>query len=848
VFKVVLEFVIAFTLIGLLVQLVRQRRLLLPHHRGFDIMLVGLALVTFAALLDASELQSFFADQTTLSRVILVVELLFGYLSGIILIGVGLGFWVPAMISHQSEAAARLEAERRLGRETELVRRLLDNAPGVFYMFDESRRLVRWNRQLEDLLGYTSNELQGLPFEKLLDPLDHDVARTMVNQLTHEGSTAGRISIVGRDGDKIPVFATGAMVKLDGGRCAVGLALDISARLTTEALLRRSNLELDARSASLRTLTALSDRLHGTLEVEEIARQAVQVILRFGRPKMVAFYLLSEDEKHLRLVADEGFTESTRRQGMELPVEGSLSGLAVTSQRLMLCTDIANDRRLEPKVRQALQDQGAQFVASVPLVFRGQAFGALNAVSYERSQVDLMFLDTLRAIGQTVSLALANARHLMGLEYQAYHDSLTGLANRSQLHRRFPEIAEASDDGTERRLALILFDLDHFKEVNDALGHRVGDILLRSIGARMEQTVGSRNSLVCRLGGDEFAVLMGGVSTAAEAETIALKVLFETSRPVEVDGMSLQVGASAGIAVAPIHGRDSHELLRCADVAMYRAKGTTARVAVYAPEDDQHTPERLALMGDLGRAIDDGDLILLFQPKIALDDGRLVGFEALIRWRHPRLGLLAPDEFIPLAELGDVIHPLTAWVTDAAVDQLRHWLGVRPELTLAINLSTRNLLDLQCAAMIEQTVERYEVDPARLEIELTETALLKDPDLAGATLDRLDDLGVRLAIDDFGTGYSSLSLLQRFRIDTLKIDRSFVANIDRDETSTAIVRSVIGLAHGLGLDVVAEGVEQQATCDALRALGADLGQGFLFGRPAPAADFAQLIDSGRWIG
>jgi diguanylate cyclase (GGDEF)-like protein len=546
------------------------------------------------------------------------------------------------------------------------------------------------------------------------------------------------------------------------------------------------------------------------------------------------------------MVAGEGFDERTRRLGSELPVEGSLTGLSVTTQRLMLCTDIANDPRLEPNVRASLLDQNAQFVTSVPLVFRGQALGALNTISHAREKVDLRFLDTMRAIGQTVSLAIANARHLMGLEHQAFHDPLTGLANRSQLHRHFRDLVAASEAEVAQNLALILFDLDHFKEVNDALGHRVGDILLRRIGVRMERAVDPAEALVCRLGGDEFAVLVDGVTGADQAESVALKMLFEISRPVDVDGMSLQVGASAGIAIAPEHGDNSHELLRCADVAMYRAKRTTSRIAVYAAADDRHTPERLALMGDLGKAIDNGDLALQFQPKIELESLRLVGFEALLRWHHPRLGQLLPDDFIPLAELGDVIHPLTGWVVDAAVEQLHRWLEIRPELTLAVNLSTRNLLDRRCASMIEQIVSRYEVPPSRLEVELTETALLNDPDLAGATLDRLDDLGVRLAIDDFGTGYSSLSLLQRFRIDTLKIDRSFVVDICSDETSTAIVRSVVGLAHGLGLDVVGEGVESLPVFESLRDLGCDLGQGFFISEPAPAAAFTDLVKSGHW--
>jgi len=620
----------------------------------------------------------------------------------------------------------------------------------------------------------------------------------------------------------------------------------VGARLQAEREVQRSARDVATRNRALELLNDLSERLHRSLDVRDIARETTDVLVRDSDPPLVAVYLLTEAGDRLYLAADHGFDEATRAVGGTLPVEGSLTGLAISEARLLVSDDLETDPRLQPDVRAALQRMGIGWAAAVPLIYQERPLGSINVVHPDRPDDIDVYLDTLRSIGQTVSLAIANARHLAGLEHRAFRDSLTDLPNRSQLHRDFPSHRQLD---YERGLStgLALFDLDHFKDVNDTLGHHVGDKLLVQLARRLQDELDVGDHILHRLGGDEFAVLIAGLTDRDHAVRATRHILAKIRRPFRVDGMTLEVGASVGIAIAPDHGVDSHELLRCADVAMYQAKMTSDGVALYDPGDDRHSPRRLELIAQLGDAIRSGQLELHYQPVLALASRRVTGVEALVRWRHPELGLLPPAEFIPLAEVGDLIQPLTTWVTDAAVAQLRAWLADGHDLSMAINLSTRTLLDRDGVGRLVEAIRLRGVDPGRVEFEVTETALLADAETATRTLDELHAAGVRIAIDDFGTGYSSLTSLRRFPVDTLKIDRSFISDLLRDRTSDAIVRSVIGLAQRVGIRVVAEGVEDETTLAALVELGCDEAQGFLIARPAAAAVVTCCLDDPtRW--
>ena len=481
----------------------------------------------------------------------------------------------------------------------------------------------------------------------------------------------------------------------------------------------------------------------------------------------------------------------------------------------------------------------------------GGVFGIL-AVGNRVGDVSTFGAEDLRlfeTIANHAGVALQNGRLIERLreraaenEHQALHDALTGLPNRRMFQAAVDEAIARDPDGAA---VVVLMDLDRFKDVNDSLGHGVGDLLLRDAGHRLQQRAGERG-LVARLGGDEFAVLLpGSVRHRAAPEAAALLRSFE--EPFAVGGLSLSVYASVGVAVAPEHGSDPTTLLQRADVAMYSAKASSGGVEVYAPDRDRHSVRRLALSGDLHHAIEAGQLVVHYQPKADLSTGMVVGAEALVRWQHPSLGLVPPDEFIPLAEQTALIRPLTSVVLEAALRAAAGWQavdGVR--IPVAVNLSLRSLLDTSIAEDVGTLLSRTGVAPGDLTLEITESAVMEDAAHTTAALDRLDQLGVRLSIDDFGTGYSSLSYLKDLPVDEVKIDKSFVLELAEGSRDEAIVRSVIELGHNLGLAVVAEGVENPGTWSVLQRLGCDTAQGYLLGRPMPDADFRRWVArSGR---
>jgi diguanylate cyclase (GGDEF)-like protein len=417
-------------------------------------------------------------------------------------------------------------------------------------------------------------------------------------------------------------------------------------------------------------------------------------------------------------------------------------------------------------------------------------------------------------------------------ELRSHTDDLTGLANRKRLGA---ETAAAADE----RVALVLLDLDRFKEVNDTLGHHVGDQLLVAVARRLQSAM-RPDDTVARLGGDEFALLLVGADVEAARKT-AVRARAALAEPFVLGGLLVDVAASAGLAVSPEHGTDVDVLLQHADVAMYLSK-ESGEVEVYDPARDRNSTTRLALLGELRRALETDELELHFQPKADLATGRVVGVEALVRWRHPERGLIAPDEFIPLAERSGLIAPLTAWVVDAAVRQTASWRARGWELGLAVNVTVKDLCGDQLVAVIAQALARYGVPASSLQLEVTEGSLFADSARARLTLKRLEALGVSLSLDDFGTGWSSLVQLRQLPVSEIKVDRSFVARMVEDPRDEAIVRSVVDLARGLGMRVVAEGVEDHATWEQLDRMGCDLAQGWWLSRALPADDLT------RWLG
>jgi diguanylate cyclase len=434
---------------------------------------------------------------------------------------------------------------------------------------------------------------------------------------------------------------------------------------------------------------------------------------------------------------------------------------------------------------------------------------------------------TLRDVSERKQLERALTR-------QAFTDQLTGLPNRALLHDRTHQAIRLADRHG-LTTALLLVDLDRFKEVNDTLGHHHGDLLLQQVAERLHATLRDSDT-VARLGGDEFAVLLPQITSIQEATVVADKLNAAIQAPFTIDGLTLDIDASIGLAAYPDHANSPQELLQHADTAMHAAKATHDGSTIYDPTLDQHNPRRLGLLGQLRRALTTGELVVHYQPKADLRTRQILGVEALVRWQHPTHGLLGPGEFIPLAETTGLIRPLTTYVLDAALRQCRAWLDTGHQLTVAVNLSTRCLLDLTLPDQITRLLADTAVAPQHLVLEITESAIMTDPTRALDILNRLHTQGVQLAIDDFGTGYSSMAYLKRLPVDELKVDRSFVTHLRNDQNDAAIVRSTIDLGHNLGLRVVAEGVEDQATLNQLATLDCDSAQGYHLARPMPPAE------------
>ena len=526
-------------------------------------------------------------------------------------------------------------------------------------------------------------------------------------------------------------------------------------------------------------------------------------------------------------------------------LEAALHGTAGADVSDLKQAEDARDRRF-----------GQLIEVYVPLRFRGAArpAGAFEVYLPYRSvaaRIQAKARHTvLLTLGGLVMLWLALFRLVAGASrrlrrqaadnaHQALHDALTGLPNRTHYQRAVEQaIAAAHGHG----VAVLLLDIDRFKDINDTLGHHIGDRLLVDVGPRLACALGAE-ATVARLGGDEFAVMLPAVRDADEAVAVARRALEALALPFEIAEATLHAEASLGVALHPDHGGDVATLLQRADVAMYTAKRGRTGVELYRSCADPYSTDRLLLLGELRGAIDRGELVLHYQPKVELPSGRPVGAEALVRWDHPRRGLLPPSEFVALAEHTGLIRPLTLWVLDEALAQCRRWRDEGLDLQVAVNLSAASLVDGSLPNDVARAIARSGLPPSALALEITESLVMTDPARAGEVLGLLRSMRVDLAIDDYGTGQASLAYLCGVPACELKIDRAFVAGLATDATSAAIVRSTIELGHSLGLCVVAEGVEDELVYRRLAQWGCDLAQGFHMARPLGAEEATAWLRS-----
>ena len=606
-------------------------------------------------------------------------------------------------------------------------------------------------------------------------------------------------------------------------------------RLQAEQEILRLNRALRTRAA---VIYALSHALDETSLLEEICRVVVEDC---GYRLAWVGYSEHDEAMTLRPVAyagfDDGFLNLPRTWGATQRAS-RISELIATGQPYVI-SDVLNDP--EYPYREEARQRGYGSMVALPLAVAGRLIGSLHILAAEANGFDDKELDLLVATANDLGYGLAALRARAAaaaaeetIKRMAYFDAVTGLPNRVRLRYLLADaLASAKDE--RRPLALLRVEMARFREINETLGDREVNKLLQEVARRLENTVGEAGK-VARLAESEFAVLLLRAG-AEQAIQLAQKILAMLCEPVDLAGLLLDVRSSVGISLFPGHGTDADALMRRASIALGQARSTGGGVALFKGGLDVECAQRLSLMGDLRGAIERSELLLYCQPKLQISTGRVCGAEALVRWQHPRLGMINPGEFIKLAESTGLITPLTYWVLDAALRQSYEWHEQGLLQPLSVNLSVHDLRDPKLLDRISGSFATWGAQAGWIEFELTESALMADPVGALETLTRLKRLDVELTIDDYGTGYSSLSYLQRLPVDAIKIDQSFVCDMTTNKDSATIVRSTIELAHNLDLTVTAEGVEDQGTFERLAALGCDMAQGYCISRPIPADQF-----------
>jgi len=767
---------------------------------------------------------------------------------------------VAGVIGVSVDVTDRARAEEAL-RESETRFRLVTQlANDAIISIDGSGRIASWNRGAARIYGYAEDEALGLPLTALLPERARAAAAAWAGRAM--GPDAAGIAGIGeqavetvgrhKDGHEVPLELTLSSWTTGSERHHSAVVRDITERKRAEEGDRRR-----ARHAALRA--DANAALAENITLRDTLQRCAEATIYHLDAALTRIWLLDEDDgtPMLRLQACAGLSTALDGPYARVPLGVHRTGL-IAQQRLPYLT---NDLRADPHIgaNEWMDQQGLVSYAGYPLLVEDRAVGVLALFARQALEEDT--LDALASLADAVAQGIERTRAEEALRRQALHDALTDLPNRTLLQDRLTRALDVARrdgrDGTggavgvggagdAAPVALLLLDLDRFKEVNDTLGHQYGDELLRQVGVRLRETLRASDT-VARLGGDEFAALLPGADEAATISA-ARAVLAALTAPIMVEGQTLDVGASIGVALSPAHGDDATTLLRRADVAMYAAKHAHGGYAIYDEVADRHSADRLALAGALRQALADDGLLLYYQPQVSLATGAVCGVEALLRWPHPVHGFIPPDYFIPLAEHTGLIGPLTEWVLRAALRHARGWAHGGSSLSVAVNLSAHLLHDQELPATIAALLREYGIAPGTLTLEVTESAVMADPERAVDVLARLRHLGVRLSIDDFGTGYSSLGYLKRLPVDEIKIDKSFVLELGTgaDPADVAIVRSVVQMAQALRREVVAEGVENPEAWGLLRGLGCDVAQGYYMSRPLPAAELERWLRDSSW--
>ena len=691
----------------------------------------------------------------------------------------------PSMFVTSPPGNRPREAAAELTLET-----IVEGLPCLFYVIDSEARLMLWNTRLAEAAELDQSDMAGIDVATFFAPEDRAATAAQIRAAFDAGHSMHESSIVGRNGRRTPYLFQCAHVQLNGQPCIFGTGLDLSSRTQAEARLKVTERAMDA-SVNAIVIT----RCEGGRNPIEYVNPAFTRITGYSLEDVIG--------------RDPGFMHA---------------GALDVAERERICAAIARHQSVRAVLRNARKN-GEIFWNSLSI---DPVFGADGKLTHYVGVID----DITEA-----------RRYEAELRHLATHDIMTGLANRATLHDRLQtSIERAARDGS--CVAAVYLDLDNFKAINDTFGHAAGDQVLKTIAQRLARAVRAGDT-VARIGGDEFVAVINQCQGHEHVAELVERLRRSAMEAIDIGGQPVLPGASIGVSLFPHDGVDSGAILRAADAAMYRAKGTGKnQCRFYSADIDERVQNQLAREARLRCAIERGELFLGYQPKVDLMTGQMVGAEALVRWDHPDDGVVMPDAFIGLAEECGLIVPLGDWVLRQACQAVQavHAAGY-PDFTMSVNLSVRQLRLPNFIGTVRQMLADYHVDRNAIELEVTESHLMDDPVQAVSTLQQLKSLGVQLSIDDFGTGYSSLSHLQKFPVDYIKIDRSFIEDLARSGDSV-IAQAIISLGHNLQLKVIAEGVETDEQLQFLRQHRCDQIQGFRFSPAISQAALLTLLSSG----